>query len=144
MRPPKLLRPDRLRTLERPFAWLPCRLLQGDLLRAMSTQAKLLYLHLALAADRRGLSYWGDRRIQHLLGIGANDLDQARQQLIELDLLAFDGRTYQLLSLPPEAPPTPAMSPEPAPTPAPDDSSNEIPDEARRILRRLLGRDFPG
>ena len=33
MRPAKLLRPDRLRTIERPFAWLPCRLLTGDLLR---------------------------------------------------------------------------------------------------------------
>lgn len=148
MRPAKLLRPDRLRTIERPFAWLPCRLLASDLLRAMSTPSKLLYLHLALAADRRGLSFWGDRRIQHLFGLEADELDRARQQLMDLDLLAFDGLTYQLLSLPDGSLPAPTSGSAPAPEPpqasADGESSTEIPEEARRILRRFLGRDFPG
>ena len=143
MRSPRLLRPDRLRSVERerPFGWLPCRLLRGDLLRLMSTSAKALYLHLALAADRCGLSYWGDRRIQETIRLDAAELHHARQQLIDLDLVAFDGRTYQLLSLP-EHPAEPARA---APSiKAEPHATEEIPEDARRILSRLLGRDFPG
>jgi hypothetical protein len=142
MRPPQLLRPDRLRSVERerPFGWLPCRLLRCDLLRLMSTSAKALYLHLALAADRCGLSFWGDHRIQETIGLDAAELRQARQQLVELDLLAFDGRTYQLLSLPEHRPSEPARSAAPPQQPA----TAEIPEEARHILRRILGRDFSG
>jgi len=65
------LRPDRLRTIERPFGWLPCRLLTGGMLAQMSGPARQLYLLLALAADRRGLSFCGDRRIQQTLGLDA-------------------------------------------------------------------------
>jgi hypothetical protein len=148
MRPPQLLRPGRLRSIERerPFGWLSCRLLTGDLLRSMSTTAKAIYLHLALAADRRGLSFWGDRRIQETIGLGAAELHQAREQLIDLDLLAFDGHTYQLLSLPDHAPPAPVPRPVPSDDAEPSDDrgTHEIPEDVRRILRRLLGHDFPG
>ena len=108
MRPGRrdLLRPDRVREVERPFAWLPCSLLSSGLLGQMSREAKLLYPFLALAADQRGISFWGDPRIQAVLGLSASELQQARGELTALDLLAFDGRTYQLLSLPrrPRAP----------------------------------------
>jgi hypothetical protein len=147
MRPPQLLRPDRLRSVERerPFGWLPCHLLSGDLLRLMSTCAKALYLHLALAADRCGLSFWGDRRIQETIGLDAAELQQAREQLIQLDLLAFDGRTYQLLSLPEHEhrrhehrrSSVPAID-----APPRDLATDGIPEDARRILRRILGRDL--
>ena len=111
----------------------------------MSTPAKLLYLHLALAADRRGLSFWGDRRIQQVVGLAADDLHQAREQLADLDLLAFDGHTYQLLSLPKPAVPGPAPQPAAAEDVASsEDCPAETPEDVRLILRRLLGRDFPG
>jgi len=112
----------------------------------MSTPAKLLYFHLALSADRRGLSFWGDRRIQQLLGLTADELHQAREQLTDIDLLAFDGQTYQLLSLPEPAVPGPALQPAAAEDVAPpsDDRPAETPEDVRLILRRLLGRDFPG
>jgi hypothetical protein len=149
MRPPHLLRPDRLRSVERerPFGWLPCRLLRGELLRLMSTSTKALYLHLALAADRCGLSFWGDRRIQETIGLDAAELHQAREQLVELDLLAFDGRTYQLLSLPEPRSPVRPRGAAPSTEADPCDhvtDDNEIPEQARRILRRILGRDFAG
>jgi hypothetical protein len=142
MQPPQLLRPDRLRSVERerPFGWLPCRLLRGDLLRLMSSSAKALYLHLALAADRCGLSFWGDRRIQETIGIDAAELQQAREQLIALDLLAFDGRTYQLLSLPEPRPPEPAYRA----VPSQQTTTAEVPEDALYILRRILGRDTRG
>ena len=142
MPPTELLRPDRLRSIEheRPFGWIPCRLLKSDLLRTMSTSAKLLYLHLALAADRQGLSFWGDKRIQETIAIGAAALEDARQQLIDLDLLAFDGHTYQLLSLPHQ----PSSAPAAVEARSPDENaSTEIPEEARRLLRRIFGQ-FPG
>jgi hypothetical protein len=148
MRPPQLLRPDRLRSIEceRPFGWLSCRLLSGDLLRLMSPSAKTLYLHLALAADRCGLSFWGDRRIQQTIGLGTAELHHAREQLIALDLLAFDGRTYQLLSLPDYRPPEHPRSSIPPVKAEPGNhhTTTEIPEPARRILCRILGRDFPG
>ena len=146
-----LLRPDRLRSIdqERPFGWLSCRLLTSNLLRRMSTPAKLLYLHLSLAADRQGLSFWGDLRLQDSLGLNAVDLQQARRELIDLDLLDFDGHTYQLLSLP-DGDPCKGSQPPSAPPPlspaAPPDicPPGDIPEDARLILRRLLGREFRG
>ena len=103
--PPKAPRPDRIRHIERPFGWLPCRLITDGWLEAMSQPAKLLYLLLAMAADRQGLSFYGKRRIEQLLALGPTELARARQDLIDADLLAFDGRLYQLLSLPRHAPP---------------------------------------
>jgi hypothetical protein len=144
MRSLRLLRPDRLRSVERerPFGWLPCRLLRGDLLRLMSTSAKALYLHLALAADRCGLSFWGDRRIQATIGLDTDEFHQAREQLIDLDLVAFDGHTYQLLSLP-EPPSQLARSAATSTEAEPGDHPTDgIPEDARRVLRRILGRDF--
>lgn len=143
--PAELLRPDRLRIIgdERPFAWLSCSLLRSGLLQMMSAPAKLLYLHLALAADRRGLSFWGDQRIQQSMGLTEADLQQARRELIELDLLAFDGHTYQLLSLPP----CPPLQPSPATIDAQASARNaptQIPPDARRFLRQLLGRRSQG
>ena len=62
--------------------------------------AKALYLVLCLVADRQGLSYWGETRLQAQAGLDAAALQEARQELQHQDLLAYDGRLYQLLSLP--------------------------------------------
>ena len=45
---PTLLRPDRLRNLEPPFGWAPCRLLTTGLLAQLSLPAKALYLALCV------------------------------------------------------------------------------------------------
>jgi hypothetical protein len=92
--------PERRRTIERPFGWAPFRLVTSGLLARLSVAAKALYLALCLVADRRGLSYWSQRRLQALVGLDPAGLHQARQELMGHDLLAFDGRLYQLLSLP--------------------------------------------
>lgn len=94
--------PRRQRTIERPFGWAPFRLVTSGLLARLSVAAKALYLALCLVADRRGLSYWSQRRLQALVGLDSAELHQARQELMGHDLLAFDGRLYQLLSLPAE------------------------------------------
>lgn len=99
------LRPDRLRPLERPFGWIPFRFLKSGWLPRLGRDAKLLYFFLCLVADGRGISFYGDARIEDLLALSAGELARARDELTELDLLAFDGRLYQVLSLPsPRAP----------------------------------------
>ena len=100
MNPPSTLRPNRIRTVERPFAWLPCRLLINGLFKDMSDQAKLLYIFLCLAADRQGMSYYGDKRILSHFQLMSHNIDNARNELILKDLIAYDGRHYQVLSLP--------------------------------------------
>ena len=98
---PRLLQPDRVRTLERPFGWIPFRFLSW--LPRLGRRAKLLYFFLCLVADRRGLSYYGDARLCWLLDLSAAELESARKELCGCDLLAFDGRVYQLLCLPRES-----------------------------------------
>ena len=100
MNPKTPLRDDRIRTIEKPFAWLPCRILVSGLFSRLSDDAKLLYLFLCLAADRQGLSFYGDQRIQSFFQIQAPAIHQAKQELIQKDLIAYDGYLYQVLSLP--------------------------------------------
>ena len=98
---PQPLRPDRVRCVERPFGWVPFRLLSSGLLAELSNGAALLYFFLCLVSDRRGLSYWGDARVQGVLGLSAAELDRAREELCGRDLLAYGlGGLYQVLSLP--------------------------------------------
>jgi len=132
LRPP-VLRADRLRTLERPFGWIPFRILTSGLFGQLSSQAKLLYLFLCLVADEHGMSYYGRRRLTGLLGLGEPDLARARNELVHRDLVAFDGRLYQLLSLPPERAPVPlpcraepADEPPPARPPGPPRQLGEL------------------
>jgi hypothetical protein len=142
-----LLRPDRLRAIERPFGWLPCRLLSGGWIEGMSRPAQLLYPLLAMASDRQGLSFYGDARIEQLLALEADELVQAQEELTDADLLAFDGRTYQLLSLPHQRPhpasPAPPQQRKPpsadsaCPTPSPTD---QLPEDVQAILHKLLGQ----
>jgi hypothetical protein len=98
MQRPTPLRTDRIRTMERPFGWIPFCLLTSGLLAQLSLQAKLLYFFLCLVADEQGMSYYGERRLKDLLGLA--EPARARDELQSHDLLAFDGKFYQLLSLP--------------------------------------------
>ncbi len=121
-----LLRPDRLRTIEKPFAWIPFKLLNSGLFGGLTDNAKLLYLFLCLAADRQGLSYYGDPKIQTYFQMNQCEIGEAKNELIQKDLLAYDGRLYQLLSLP---------SPKPKPSIPALESTG--PERLGDILKRL-------
>lgn len=108
--PRALPRPERVRTVERPFAWLPCRMLTNGTIASMSPDERQLYLLLALAADRHGVSFYSDKRIGRILGCTQQQLHMARHALIARELVAYDGATYQLLPLPENANPTPSAS----------------------------------
>lgn len=133
----KLLRPDRLRKIEPPFGWVPFRLLSCGLFVQISAPAKLLYFFLCLVADRRGVSFYGDDRLQELLQLSPDALQCARDELVNHDLLAFDQRLYQLLSLPTEP-----RSHGPHSHPKGNDNGNtavDAPVYIREILRQLGG-----
>jgi len=98
--PPKLLRADRVRTTQGGFAFLPNRFLHHGFLGKLTPTELALYVFLVLAADRRGLSYYSYDRICQALHITLDAYVEARDALIQLDLIAFDGTLFQVLSLP--------------------------------------------
>ena len=55
-------------------------------------------------ADRQGLSYYGYDKICCMLGLALDEYIHARDQLIEKDLIAFDGTLFQVLALPEKTP----------------------------------------
>jgi hypothetical protein len=61
-----------------------------------------LYFLLIVAGDRNGVSFYGVDSICNLLCLDREAYMLARSGLISKDLIAFDGRRYQVLSLPPE------------------------------------------
>lgn len=60
----------------------------------------MLYFLLVLVSDRDGLSFYSYDKLCSLLQISLDDYLKARNQLIDKDLIAFDGRIFQVLSLP--------------------------------------------
>jgi hypothetical protein len=66
---------------------------------------------LVLAADERGLSFYGDETLSGLLPLSVN-LIQARAELVRFGLIAWRAPLYQVLSLDPPPPPrTPGIQP---------------------------------
>lgn len=96
----RLLVPQRVRRINSSFAFIEHRFLQDGFLAVLSSNELLLYLFLVLAADRRGLSFYSFDRICAALKMGTGDYIEARDALIDKDLIAFDGRLFQVLSLP--------------------------------------------
>jgi hypothetical protein len=136
-------------------------MLTNGTIAGMSACQRQLYLLLVLAADRRGVSFYGDKRIKRILGCTHQQLALARSALMARELLAYDGATYQLLSLPPDATPTASGSSEPSlpaktpPNKAPQTTNltrppttytdrqrgHGTPESVRYILRNLFDRD---
>ena len=96
----KVLVADRIRRIDGGFSFIPHRFLSAGFLEALSPQQLLLYIFLVLAADRYGLSYYSYERICSLLHMSLEQYIEARDGLLEKDLIAFDGTLFQVLSLP--------------------------------------------
>jgi hypothetical protein len=100
MPPKRILVAQRLR---RPpstgWSWVDRRFLRehGD---HLSREAVLLYLFLAAVADRHGLSFYSDHTLTSRLRLSAKVLEQARQELLDRDLIAHQLPLVQVLSLP--------------------------------------------
>jgi len=96
----KILRPDRIRRIERGFSFIPHRFLIEGFLSALTQTELLLYFFLVLASDRFGLSFYSYDAICSLVGMSLDQYVEARNCLIEKDLIAFEGTIFQVLALP--------------------------------------------
>lgn len=95
-----ILCPDRIRRITGTFGFIEHRFLKEGFFFTLTHCELLLYLFLVLVADRHGLSFYSYEKMCTLLRISVDEFILARDGLIEKDLIAFDGRTFQLLSLP--------------------------------------------
>ena len=80
------------------WSWVDRRFLRehGD---HLSREAMLLYLFLAAVADRHGLSFYSDHTLTSRLRLSLPALEQARQELLDRDLIAYQLPLVQVLSL---------------------------------------------
>jgi hypothetical protein len=96
----RILVPHRLR---RPpatgWSWIDRRFLRehGD---HLSREAILLYLFLAAVADKHGLSFYSDNTLSCRLRLTLPNLEKARQELLERDVIAYELPLVQVLSVP--------------------------------------------
>ena len=123
-----------MRNTQGGFAFVPNRFLHGGFFASLSHPERSLYLFLALAADRHGLSFYRHDRICSTLEITLDEYLLVRDSLIAKDLIAFDGARFQVLSLPP----TPIVQPR-RPLLTQQDLEDDDPATIRQLLVRELG-----
>ncbi len=96
----QLLNPGRVRKIEGSFAFIEHRFLRKGFWTTLSHHELLLYFFLILVADQQGISYYSYDHICKATGLLLEEYLQARDGLINNNLLAFDGYFFQVLSLP--------------------------------------------
>lgn len=96
----RVLRPERLRQVPAQFSWVDQALVQRHLIDRLDARAAALYLFLITVADAQGLSYYGGRVLAQRLKLDPAELVAAREQLIGLDLIAYEAPLYQVLAIP--------------------------------------------
>ena len=137
-RPPIV--PDRVRAIGREgFAFLPNRFLRDGFFASLSRDELTLYLLLVLAGDRQGVSFYGYDALCSLLGTHLDRFLVARNALIDLDLVAFDGTRFQVLALPDR----PRLRPAP-PLRSQADFEDRDPATIHFLVRTDLGLDDDG
>ena len=129
------LRPDRIRRIAGGFAFVPNEFLHRGFFTSLSHAERSLYFFLVIAGDRNGVSFYAHDRICAELELTLDGYLVVRDRLIDLDLIAFDGTRFQVLSLPP----APSVPP-PRPLVTQDDFEDHDPATIRRILRSTLDR----
>jgi len=91
--------PGRLRQIPPQFSWIDQRLVRERYFERCSCDALALYLFLLTVADARGLSYYSQPRLMKSLKMGTLRFMQARTELIENRLIAYQHPLYQVLAL---------------------------------------------
>lgn len=126
---------ERVRRIDGGFSFIPHRFLHGGFFASLSREELLLYFFLVVAGDRNGVSFYGLDAILTLLDLQNDEYLVARNGLLEKDLLAFDGRRFQILSLP-DAP----LHVSAPPLETREDFEEHDPATIRQILQRQFGR----
>jgi hypothetical protein len=91
--------PQRIRKVPRQFSWIDQRLVRERYIDRCSHRSAALYLFLVTVADAQGMSYYGDRSVCQRLAMDRERLEKARQELVRLDLIAWQRPLYQVLAL---------------------------------------------
>ena len=91
--------PSRLRQIPPQFSWIDHRLVRERYFERCSCDALALYLFLLTVADAKGLSYYSQPRLMQSLKMGTLRFSQARTELIETRLIAYQHPLYQVLAL---------------------------------------------
>lgn len=128
------IRADRVPRIDGSFAAISHRFLHHGFIASLEHHETLLYLVLALAADRQGMSFYRDDRLAGILRFTLDDFLSARAGLLRKDLIAYDGARHQVLSLP--ASPVLLTARTAAVAPAPP----VAPSHVRHALRNFLAR----
>ncbi len=100
----KVLNPKRVRKINGGFSFIPHRFLSDGFFASLNPHELLLYFLLVLAGDRNGISFYSYDKICTLLQIQLERYIMARDDLIDKDMLAFDGTLFQVLDLPQKCP----------------------------------------
>jgi len=95
---------QRLRKINGSFAFIEHRFLRNGFFASLNHHELLIYVFLIIVGDRRGMSFYSYDKICALLRVSIDEYIVARNSLIEKDLIAFDGRFFQVLSLPEKVP----------------------------------------
>lgn len=109
--PPPPPRPELVRKPPRRFGWLDDRLLREEWLADLGPEPIAILVLLALAADRRGASFYRRETMSRILSMPTEAVDRALERLLQLELVDHrpwspgnpDG-VWQLLEPPPSAP----------------------------------------
>ncbi len=96
----KIIEPNRVRHIDGGFSFIPHRFMADGFLSTLEQKEILLYFFLVLVSDRYGLSFYSYDAICSLLQLPLDECNDATDGLIQKDLIAFDGKIYQVLDLP--------------------------------------------
>ena len=96
----KILDNHRIRQTHQSFGYVPHKFLKEGFLSALKKREAHLYLFYILAADRYGMSYYGDRHICKLLSFSLEELRSTRDGLIHKNLISIEDALCQVLELP--------------------------------------------
>lgn len=94
-----LIDPRRKRRIPVHFSWVDHSLVRKGYCRKCSTESLGLYLFLVAVSDSEGLSYYGDKSICREISCAEEAVACLRKELISAELIAFDGKVYQVLDL---------------------------------------------
>ncbi len=96
---PRILRPDRLRRVPAHFSWVDHRLVRNKHMQYCETKAWAMYLFLVTVGNAQGISWYSSSSIAKLMNVPECILIDARRQLEDSGLIAFDPPFYQVLDL---------------------------------------------
>lgn len=95
----RILSMERLRRCPEQFSFVDHRLVRDGYMRRAGARAWALYLVLVTVGDEHGLSYYSDRSLARLLTLGADEIAEARRELIRAGMIVYEEPLYQVLAL---------------------------------------------